>query len=290
MFTRRTILTTAVAALAVLSSLAPTHAGEGRLNVTVAIPPLTSIVKAIGGDHVAVTVMVAPGTSPKIFEPTPMQMAALESADIYLSVGLPPEQNWTPQVAAARPDMPLLKMVDLVETRLIAGKGKNAGKQIPDPHVWLGPTQLRSIAALLRDKMTELAPQNAADFATNTEAWLARLNAADADARARLAPYAGKIMLVYHPAFGYLADAYGIKQVAIEQRGMEPGPRMIAKVIEMARADNIKVIFVQAQFNQDEARTIAREIGGKVVKLNPLAADPIMTITAATIALKDSFQ
>ena len=97
-------------------------------------------------------------------------------------------------------------------------------------------------------------------------------------------------MLVYHPSFGYLADAYGIKQVAIEQRGMEPGPRMIAKVIEMARADNIKVIFVQAQFNQDEARTIAREIGGKVVKLNPLAADPIMTITAATIALKDSFQ
>lgn len=149
---------------------------------------------------------------------------------------------------------------------------------------------MRSIGVALRDEFSQLAPAHTAAFATNTDAWLERLNAADAAARDQLAPYAGKAMLVYHPAFGYLADAYGLRQIAIEERGMPPGPRMVAKAIETARAEDINVIFVQAQFSEDEARTIAREIGGEVVKLNPLGPDPIKTITAAANALEASFQ
>jgi len=260
------------------------------LNVTVAIPPLSSIVQAIGADHVNVTIMVPPGTSPRTFEPSPRQMAALESADIYLSMGLPPEMNWTPQVQAARPEMPFLTMTDLVETRMMAGRGAQTAGAMPDPHVWLGPNQLRQMALKIRDTLSALAPGAAADFAANTQTWLARLDAVEADARARLEPHAGRVMLVYHPAFGYLADALGLRQVAIERQGTQPGPRRVAAAIETARAENVRVIFVQAQFSEDEARTIATEIDGEVVQLNPLHPDPLHTIAAASAALEASFR
>lgn len=139
MKTRRNILTAMAAVLALgLAAPLPVQAEDAPLNVTVAILPLSSIAEAIGGEHVAVTVMVPPGTSPKVFEPKPSQMAALASADIYVSMGLSPEKNWTPQVAAARPDMPLLTMTDLVQTRMIDGSQQTGADPRPETrHAYL---------------------------------------------------------------------------------------------------------------------------------------------------------
>jgi len=79
--------------------------------------------------------------------------------------------------------------------------------------------------------------------------------------------------LVFHPAFGYFASAYGLRQVAIEEEGKAPGPARLAAVIEAAKADGIKVVFVEPQFSSSAARTIASAIGGEVVVIDPLAAD-----------------
>lgn len=118
--------------------LLPGQAHETPLVVTVSILPLKSMIETIGGDRVAVSVMVPPGTDPKLFEPSPVKMAALEASALYVAVGLAAEKNWMPQLCAARPDMPVLKMNEHVKTRMIAGKGENTGKEIPDPHIWIG--------------------------------------------------------------------------------------------------------------------------------------------------------
>jgi zinc transport system substrate-binding protein len=285
MTTRRSILASlATLAVFAIGAPIPVHAEEKPMEITVTILPMKPMVEAIGGEHVAVSALVPQGTHPRTFEPTPKQMAALNSSALYINMGIPHEQNWLPQVKAARPDMPILNFIDNVEIR------QKDGKEVIDPHIWLGPQQLRAMAGSLRDTLTELAPQHGDDFVANTAAWIAKLDAADADAKVRLAPHVGKAILVFHPAFGYLTDAYGIRQLAIENQGMEPGPRRIASSIEAARANKIKTIFVQSSYSLDEAKTIAAEIDGELVTLNPLAPDLIKNLTVVTTAIEASFK
>lgn len=255
-----------------------------KMKIMVTLLPMKSMVEAIGKEHVTVSVMVPQGTHPNTFEPSPSQMVALSSASLYINMGIPHEQNWLPQVKAARPDMPIISFMDAVDTR------KKDGKDITDPHIWLGPQQLRDMATSLRDTLVKLDPDNGADFIENTDTWIDQLNIADAQAKVRLEPYKGRAFLVFHPAFGYLSDYYGIRQIAIQNQGMEPGPRRIASSIEIARSENIHTIFVQESFSQDEAKTIANEINGELVVLNPLAGNLIDNITNISTAIEASFK
>jgi len=88
-----------------------------------------------------------------------------------------------------------------------------------------------------------------------------------------LKPLAGKEFIVFHPAFGYFADAYHLRQVPIEVDGKDPGARWLATVTEEARKRGIRIIFVQPQFSKKSAEAVAREIGGAVVPIDPLAED-----------------
>ena len=285
LFSKSSITALLMALMTTFSFVLSAQAEESKpLGVTVTVVPLQAMVEAIGGEHVAVTVMVPPGTHPRTFEPTPKQMMALESSAIYISMGIPHENNWLPQVKSSRPDMPILNMIDNVTTRT------KEGGQKQDPHIWLGPTQLSAMADSLRDTLIKLSPKHEAEFTENTKAWQAELSAVVEDAKVRLAPYKGKSILVFHPAFGYLTDTFGLTQLAIEQKGMQPGPMMMAASIKAAKDANIKTIFVQAQFSKDEARTIASEIGGDVVQLNPLAPDLIKNFKDIVLAFEASFQ
>ena len=77
--------------------------------------------------------------------------------------------------------------------------------------------------------------------------------------------------MVFHPAWGYFDDAYGLQQVPIEIEGKDPKPAQLKSLIQHARESDIKVIFVQPQFSTKSASVVAREIGGQVVLVDPLA-------------------
>ena len=83
----------------------------------------------------------------------------------------------------------------------------------------------------------------------------------------------GLQFMVYHPSWGYFADAYGLRQIPIEIEGKEPKPAQLKELIEHAREHNIRIIFVQPQFSTKSAELIAREIDGQVVFADPLAED-----------------
>jgi zinc transport system substrate-binding protein len=93
-----------------------------------------------------------------------------------------------------------------------------------------------------------------------------------------LAPMKGKEIFVFHPAYGYFTHRYGLKQVAVETGGKEPSAKQLAALIDKAKAANVKVIFVQPQFDKKNAETVAKTIGGAVVSLNPLAVDYIKNL------------
>jgi zinc transport system substrate-binding protein len=127
------------------------------------------------------------------------------------------------------------------------------------------------MAARIRDAFVQLDPAHADAYEGNYSRFANDLDALDAQIRVRLSPYAGHAFLVFHAAWGYFADAYGLRQIPIEAEGKEPGPRTLARVISEARTLGIKVVFVQPQFSRSSADMIAQQINGHVVTVDPLA-------------------
>ncbi len=243
--------------------LAPTATFAAPIKITVSILPQAWFVEQIGGDLVEVSVLVGPGHSPAIYEPTPRQMAVLEQADLFLAAGVPFEQGLVPRVQA------------LPSAPVIAGpRPDHHGHQHDiDPHTWLDPAQAMAIADTVSFRLQTIMPSEAATIEERCESLKKHLTEIDQQARDILAPYRGRTFFVFHPAFGHFAEAYGLVQVSVETGGHEPGPRHLADVIERARALGVRSVIVQPQFSRKSAETVAKAIEADIVVLDPLAAD-----------------
>ncbi len=272
--------------LALAASAAP--AAE-PLGVFVSILPQKLWVQKIGGDAVTVQVMVPPGQSPATYEPSPRQMLALAQAAAYLRVGAPFEDTWLPRIQAMHPSLRIVdtrKGIDLMP--MTAATGQGGGR--PDPHIWTSPPQVRQQLDNIRDALIELQPALRARFEAGHAAYAAELDALDAELRRALAGKTGRRFMVFHPAWGYLARSYGLEQVPIESEGKEPGPLALARWIEQARAEGVRVVFVQKQFSRSAAQAVARAIGGEVIELDPLAEDFVANMRQVAQALARSLR
>ncbi|MFN2340268.1 MAG: metal ABC transporter solute-binding protein, Zn/Mn family [Halanaerobium sp.] len=144
-----------------------------------------------------------------------------------------------------------------------------------DPHIWLSPARVSYMVEIMRDELIELLPEYEAEFKENTEQYLAELEAADQKNKELLASSKGEAILVYHPSFGYFTEHYGLKLLAIEKDGKEPGPQHLQQIIENAKEQGIQNVFYQAEIDSTRTRAVAEELGGKIVQLNPLAENYI---------------
>jgi len=247
-------------------------ASDGLL-VFASVLPLKTFVERVGGGHVRVEAMVRPGQSPATYDPTPRQVAELASADLYVRVGVPFENAWMTRIRSANPGMPVLDAREGIELRRHEGDDDGHGHDALDPHVWTSPTRVKVMAANIRDALIRLDPENRSDYQANYRTFAAELDALDGEIRRLLENIPDRRFLVYHPAWGYFADTYGLTQVAIEREGKEPGARTLTALIDQARREGVRVIFVQPQFNRRSAEQVARAIGGRVEAIDPLAAD-----------------
>ncbi|MBU1277502.1 MAG: zinc ABC transporter substrate-binding protein [Proteobacteria bacterium] len=267
--------------LALLACLAVPAAAAEPLTVGVSIPPQAWLVKQVGGEYVKPLVLLPPGASPATYEPSPRQLAKLSGARLYLAVGVPFESAFLPRLKAKLPGLKVVPMQAGITPRRLEGRGHgHQGQELPghgagapDPHVWLNPRLARTMAANTAQALIKLDPAHAGAYRANLAQVQAKLTELDAELARALAPLKGRTVLVFHPAYGYLLDAYGLRQEAVELEGKDPGPRRLAGLIDEARAEGVKAIFVQPQFNPASAATVARAIGGVVVSLDPLAYD-----------------
>ncbi|HLA84504.1 MAG TPA: zinc ABC transporter substrate-binding protein [Thermoguttaceae bacterium] len=252
-------------------------------DVFVSVPPQASVVRAVGGPQVTVHCMVSAGQDPHLFVPTPKQVRALGRAKIFLTVGMPFEK---PLLAKVHGQLPTMEIVDSVRglARLPApecchdpkaGHDHDAGQSDGDPHVWLSPDGLRAIARNTADALAKVDPAHAADFRRRLKETLVSIDRMDAANRAKLAPYRGRAVYVFHPAFGYFCDAYGLRQKAVEMGGHAPSARHLRELARQAREDKAQVIFVQKQFDRRGAQIVADAIGGRLAEVDPLAEDAV---------------
>jgi zinc transport system substrate-binding protein len=156
----------------------------------------------------------------------------------------------------------------------------------PDPHVWLSPKLVMVQAVTVYEALSRQDPEGEKQYRENLQELLRDLAGLHARIGLALRPVRGKTLLVFHPAWGYFADAYGLHQQAIEVAGKEPSARDLARVIDAARDGKAKVIFVQAQFSTKSAEVVARAVGAAVVSMDPLARDYLtnMERLARTVA------
>jgi zinc transport system substrate-binding protein len=248
-----------------LMGLTPAVSVSRPLQVTVSILPQVWFVEGIGGDLVEVSVLVGPGHSPATYEPTPKQMAGLEQADLFLAAGVPFEYGLVPRILAL-PRAPVVAGPQ-------SGPHDHGHHHDTDPHTWLDPVQAMAMADTISSRLQILSPENAAHFESRRQELRQRLAALDTQVREILFPYRGRSFIVFHPAFGHFAAAYGLVQVPVEVGGHEPGPRHLAEVIDRAKLSGARSVIVQPQFSRKSAATVAAAIGAEIVVLDPLAPD-----------------
>jgi zinc transport system substrate-binding protein len=267
----------------------PVSAAAIPLRAVVSIVPQKYFVEKIGGQLVNVTVMVEPGASPETYEPRPKQMAELSKADLYFAVGVPFEGAWLKKIVAANPKMRVIHTDGGIEkipmeVHFHEGKTGQTGRKgqpglgtdresIKDPHIWLSPPLVKIQAYHVLAALQEADPIQSSEYEGNYEKFSAELDEIDARLRADFAGKKGLAFLVFHPAWGYFARTYGLKQVPVEIEGKEPKPAQIKALIEYAQKNDIKVVFVQPQFSTKDAQLVADAIGGQLVFADPLAAD-----------------
>lgn len=262
-------------AIQAFAALCGAEAGE-VINAAVSIPPQSYFVERLGGDHVKTLVMVRPGESPATYDPTPKQMARLGRTRVYFRIGVPFEKVFLPKLKRNYPDLAVVDTRRGIKLRAMAGGGEDRhkhGRAGLDPHIWMSPRLVGIQAATICGELKRLDPNHANEFDANLKAFQAGLDAMDARITKVLAPLKGKTLFVFHPAYGYFAEAYGLKQKAIEIEGKEPGPKSLIRIINQAKQEGVRVIFVQPQFSRQSAKTIAKAIGGAVIPLDPLAKD-----------------
>jgi len=258
--------------------------------VFVSILPQKYFVEKIGGNLVNVSVMVQPGANPHIYEPRPGQMAALSKSRIYFAIGVTFETVWLPKFAKLNPQMGIVytdKGIDkmaMVAHHHDEFKATKHKDRLPhahrddahgglDPHVWVSPPEVRIIARNILEALLETDPANHSTYESSHDAFLREIEKLDRDLQEVFKDKKGFKFMVYHPAWGYLARAYGLEQVPVEVEGKEPKPEQLKTLIEESRKQGIKVIFVQPQFSTKSAETLAKAIGGEVVFADNLRED-----------------
>ncbi len=246
------------------------------VQVAVSLLPQAFLVERVGGDRVATVVLVGPGDNEATYAPSPGKLAALESAIVWFTLGVPFEKAWLPRIAADRPDLEIVDLARGLPRRSIEdGHGEGHGAGEPDPHTWTDPRLAARMAVTIGETLARLDPPNGEAYRANARALEAELLTLHEELAARLAPAAGGVFIVFHPSWGYFADAYGLVQLPIETGGHEPGPRTLATLIERGRAAGARAVFVQPQFSGRSANAVAEALGARVIRADPLARDYI---------------
>jgi zinc transport system substrate-binding protein len=292
---------------------------DERLNLVVSILPQKAFVEAVGSNLVNVKELIPPGESPETYEPKPSDLALVEKADIYFKIGhIPFEKSHADKFSELNPDMKIVDTSINVNLRYFeeheehthdkddthddedstdedhsdedfkddVADQANGNHLSVDPHIWLSPIQVKKQIDVIAQSLSQEDPVNADVYNQNAESFKKQLDKLHSEIELIFSELKTDKLMVFHPAWGYFADEYGLKQIAIEESEKEPTAQDLQRLIETAKEEEIKVIFVQSQFNKNIAESIAKEVGAIVVSINPLSEDYINNLKniAVTIA------
>jgi zinc transport system substrate-binding protein len=239
---------------------------DGRDRIVASIYPLAYLAERLGGGCVDVTNVTPAGVEPHDLELTPDAVEAIVTADVVLYVG----GGFQPAVEEAVGDAQgrLIDALDQVSTVAADEDEADEGLTV-DPHVWLDPMRFDQIAGSTADVFAQEGIAHACDLDASEDELRADLGRLDADLRRELSSCGHDVFVTSHAAFGYLADAYGLRQEAIAglEPHAEPSARRLAEIEALVRKEGVTTIFAEELVSPDVAETIARETGARTALL-----------------------
>jgi zinc transport system substrate-binding protein len=287
----------------ILANCAKREQTSDKINIVVSISPLAEFTEKVGGDKVNVAVMIPEGASPHSYEPKPSQLVKVSKADAYIKVGTPIEFElmWIDKLISMNKKMSIIDASENIKSIFSEHEHehdvndhehehKSDRMEKTDPHIWLSPENARIMVQTIYEALKKIDPKNLDYFKSNTDAYLHELHTLDNEIASKLADKKNRKFMIYHPAWGYFADHYNLQQIAIEKEGKEPTAKGVQNVIRQAKNNNIKIIFVSPQFQISSAELIAKEIGGRVELISPMAKDYIKNINTFVQLLFDSME
>jgi zinc transport system substrate-binding protein len=258
-------------------------ADDGRLQVAAGFYPYEFLAERVGGEDVAVTNLTEPGGEPHDLELSPQQVAALTETDLVVfSAGIQPAVDEAVEQQAGDRAFDVLSAVELRDAEEGGHEGEEHAEEEhaegsgADPHVWLDPQRLATIGTALADRLAELDPDGAADYRARAQELRTELTELDDELRAGLETCQRRQIVTSHDAFGYLADAYGLEQVAVAGLSPEDGAsaQRLAEVATQAEEDGVTTIFFEELVSPKVAESLAREVGATATVLTPLEGAP----------------
>lgn len=260
--------------------------------VVVSVPPLAWMVERLTGDAVELVVMLPATAEAETYEPTAQQMRSLADCRLYFAVGHPLFALEAAYVGPYLDRHHQVRRVSLAPAAspAAAAAGSGSGHDL-DPHSWMSLRVLRRALPELARALVEMLPGAAAAIGGRERALDAELAALDAElgeTLARATAARGRQFLIHHPALGFLAADYGLDQLALEHEGKDPSPVQLARLLAGARAGGARVILTTRGTPPRAAEVAARELGGRVVEVDPLARDWPVALRALGAALAEA--
>jgi manganese/iron transport system substrate-binding protein len=254
---------TRVLALVIAGALAGCGAASaanprGPISVVTTISTFNSLVEGVGGNHVRVQNLVPVGASPEDYEPTPQDAVTLSQAQILVENGAGLE-SW---LAGTLKNVPSNSLHVVIGADGLRVKNDN-------PHLWMDPENAKVYVAKIRDALIAVDPEHASEYRKNATAYQAKLEALNdwIAAKVKTLPPSHRYMIVFHNAWQYYNDRYGITTLGFIEAnpGQDPNPQQVAHLIDLARAHHVQAIFSEPEYSKKLADQIASNAGIHVV-------------------------
>jgi zinc/manganese transport system substrate-binding protein len=237
---------------------------QGKLNVVATFSILADFVKNVGGDRVDVKALVGPNGDAHVYQPTPSDAKTLGDARLVLVNGLGFEGWMGRLVKASGTKAAMVTATKGVKPR----KMEEDGHAEADPHAWQSVPNAKIYVANIRDALVAADPAGKSAYEANAAAYLAKLDALDAEVKAAVAaiPADRRKIITTHDAFGYFGAAYGVAFIAPQgvSTESEVSARDVAKIITQIRKQKIPAVFLENVTDERLLRRIGEESGARV--------------------------
>jgi len=244
----------------------------GEKIITVSISPFKYFVEEIAHNDFKINVMVPSGADPHTYEPVPDQINQLRKSVAYISNGyLGFEMTWLGRFYETNRTMKRLSLGDKIDPIVSGHHHEGEHVEGADPHYWVSPKCAFILASSVKEFLVSLNPLHKQEYETNYQVLVLKIQEVDNKARELFSGMQNKSFMIYHPNLAYVARDYGLEEIPVEFEGKEPPPSRMKDLIDRARKDNLKIIFVQREYDTKNAKAIAGEIGAEIKIIDPLS-------------------
>jgi zinc transport system substrate-binding protein len=256
---------------------------DSRQTIMVSILPQKYLAERITGDRFRIEVLVPPGASAETYEPTPRQIQDVANSKLYFGIGYMEFENTIVRNLRAQNTgvrfINTAEGVDLIAAEIV-DHGDHAHLFGVDPHIWLSVSEVKVQVENMLEAVIDADPGNSSYYRENFLEFSRELDELHAGFINKFSDVKRRTFLIFHPALGYFSRDYDLNQVSIEDEGKSPTAANMRRVVDIARSEGIKDVLIQMEFERESARAVARELGGDIVRIDPLAENWMENISA----------